>query len=312
MITDPSAWIPRLGSLGLEEGKYKYVKAQRRDRCLHFPSCPLKISSSIPVGSSGVSLSYLDSGAPSKVGNYITIFAVHGLGFNAHIFEKVQTAASQAGLRFVSLNCRGYGTSTNFSSEEENIIVQSAGATDEQQLKLGAEALKTRGHEIALFIDAFIQKHDLPPFDPQTQAGGAVILGWSLGSHFILSAAANADSLPAGVSERLGAHIRAMIIHDAPSIGHAPPPNSWVPFFNPTIPEELQLPSFTQWVTGYFNHGDLSTRDPNVISHILPATSPILSIYNMTEKQIARTANNPIGALEIAQMVFLAPHYEAL
>ncbi|KAF5318329.1 hypothetical protein D9758_018292 [Tetrapyrgos nigripes] len=297
-----------LGSLGLEEGKDKYIKAQRQDRYLHFPSCPLKMSSSIPVGSSGVSLSYLDSGAPSKVGNYITIFAVHGVGFNAHIFEKVQTAASQAGLRFVSLNRRGYGTSTNFSSEEKNIIVQSAGATDEQQLKLGAEALKTGGHEIALFIDSFIQKHDLPPFDPKTQTGGVAILGWSAGIYFVLSAAANVDSLPAEASERLAAHIRALIIHDAPGIGRAPPPNSWTPVFNPTIPEELRLPFFAQWVTGYFNHGDLSTRDPNVVSHVVPATSPIPSIYNMTQEEIARATNDPIGALDVAQLVFLAPH----
>ncbi|KAF5318324.1 hypothetical protein D9758_018286 [Tetrapyrgos nigripes] len=95
---------------------------------------------------------------------------------------------------------------------------------------------------------------------------------------------------------------------DAASIGHAPPPNSWAPFFNPTIPEELQFPSFTQWVTGYFNHGDLSTRDPNVVSHVVPATSPIPSIYNMSEEEIARASNNPIGALDAAQMVFLAPH----
>jgi hypothetical protein len=81
-----------------------------------------------------------------------------------------------------------------------------------------------------------------------------------------------------------------------------------MPLFDTTIPEELRIPAFTQWVTAYFNHGDLSSRNPDVCSHVVPATSPRPTIYNLTEEQIARTTNNPATGLDLPQMLFFAPH----
>lgn len=46
---------------------------------------------------------------------------------------------------------------------------------------------------------------------------------------------------------------------------------------------EKNLPMFIQWVTGYFKHGDLSTRDLNAISYVVPSTHRVPTIFNIPE-----------------------------
>lgn len=43
---------------------------------------------------------------------------------------------------------------------------------------------------------------------------------------------------------------------------------------------------FSQWITSYFQHGDISTRDPDVLSYIVPSIVRAPTIYNMSAAQI--------------------------
>jgi hypothetical protein len=51
-----------------------------------------------------------------------------------------------------------------------------------------------------------------------------------------------------------------------------------------SIPSQHRTPLFAQWVSGYFQHGDLTTRDSNVIS-VVPSTSRLPSIWTFTTEE---------------------------
>ncbi len=57
------------------------------------------------------------------------------------------------------------------------------------------------------------------------------------------------------------------------------------------------------WVTSYFKHGDLSTRDTDVISYWIPARSRAPSIFNFTDDEYARAVYMPPG--DKSEMLFM-------
>jgi hypothetical protein len=64
-------------------------------------------------------------------------------------------------------------------------------------------------------------------------------------------------------------------------LGLPTPEQNWAPLIDTSIPEHLRLAAFGQWVTAYFDHGDLSKRDLSTISWVLPATDRIPTIFNI-------------------------------
>ncbi|KAL6307574.1 hypothetical protein BKA93DRAFT_768745, partial [Sparassis latifolia] len=191
---------------------------------------------SLVVNSDGVELYYYDSGVPKTTESnvpYKTLFVVHGLGFNGRLYKRVQALGLEAGLRIVAINRRGYAPSTPFAPAD--LAVLATGGTEEVK-----EALLTaRGIEIANFIDAFIQKHDIPPISEDGKGGGVGLLGWSAGNTVTLSAIANLDKLPSEVQSRLARYLRALIIDEPPSmaIGFPLTEGCWLSFSDPTIPD---------------------------------------------------------------------------
>lgn len=96
------------------------------------------------------------------------------------------------------------------------------------------------------------------------------------------------------------------------AIGSPLPPKVWSPQIDQTIPEELRGPFFTQWITSYFKHGDLSTRSLDVLSYIVPTTWRVPSIFSMTEEQQAKIVYMPPGsASDMLFMVFSAAQINA-
>jgi len=244
-----------------------------------------KMFSKLTIGKSAVELAYIDSGVPGPSQlPYITIFAIHGMCFTSPIFDKVKRIAHARGVRFVAINRRNFPGSTPFTTEELDAI------------KSGDEEIKTawmaaRGHEIALFIDSFVQKHKLPPISDDGKSGGYAILAWSLGCPFAFSAISSADTLPADVRDRLAPRFRALIVHEpAPlALGLPSPPKNWSPLVETSIPQELRFKAFAQWITSYFEHGDLSKRDLDLLSYILPSTVRPPTIFNMSAAEIKDT-----------------------
>ncbi|PPQ93339.1 hypothetical protein CVT25_014468 [Psilocybe cyanescens] len=233
----------------------------------------------VVVSESGVELAYTDSGAvESKSGSYTTVIAIHGMFFAAPVFKKVQACASSKGVRIIALNRRNYSGSTPFTPEEFNVLVN---GSDEEKHSW----LKERGHEIARFIVALIKEKNLPKISPDGKTGGIVILGWSVGAGEANAVIAHADTLEAETRSILGAYVRGLILHEAAPLlyGLPMPEKNWAPFAVETIPPELRFPYFNQWVTAYFDHGDLSKRDLNSLEYVLPSSSRSGTIFRMSK-----------------------------
>lgn len=64
-----------------------------------------------------------------------------------------------------------------------------------------------------------------------------------------------------------------------------------------TIPAEKHAAMFTTWITSYFDHGDLSTRDVN---YIVPSTFRRPTIYDMTAEEITEVVDQ--GPVELPGM----------
>lgn len=80
------------------------------------------------------------------------------------------------------------------------------------------------------------------------------------------------------------------------AIGTSLPPQTYSPQVDTSIPADLRQPAFVQWITSYFQHGDLSTRDPNVLSFVLPAIFRPPSVFNMSVAQLAAMTNTTPAA----------------
>lgn len=162
-------------------------------------------------------------GPPNRPTKYITIFALHGVEFTARepsvynaqgssfsnypkaVFQKVQALVSPANLRIVAINRRNYGGSTPFSDDELDVI---HGGTKDQKTYF----TRSRGLEILVFIDNFIQRFGLPKMSPDRKTGGLALLGWSLGTQIVVPSIAYLDELPAESQARIGSRLRALIL----------------------------------------------------------------------------------------------------
>lgn len=226
-----------------------------------------------------ISLFYQDSGVPPAFNSsYTTIFAIHGLSFAGGIWSKAAEVGRTKGLRFVMLNRRGYNGSTPFSEQDIQICTN---GTDDQKTQF----VKDRGLEILTFITKFNQQNPIPQIPPTGKGGGFAILGWSAGAAFATAAIANVDALPTADQALFTNNLRAHIAQEPASIsyGQTPPPKTWSPQIDTSVPVSAQIPMFKVWITSFFNHGDLSTRDPNVLEYFVPAFNRTPVMYNMTQ-----------------------------
>ncbi|KAJ3794253.1 hypothetical protein GGU11DRAFT_690187 [Lentinula aff. detonsa] len=263
---------------------------------------------SIVVDANGTQLTYTDSGAPNSH-PYTTIFAVNGMGFNGGIFSKIQTLAPSRQLRIVAVNRRGYAGSTPLSTYEQNVILN--GTADQQ-----AEFSRNIGVELLMFMDEFIQDHNISVFNgDKNSAGGVAVVAWSIGNMAGLSAIAHIEDVPEATRSRLASRIRSLIMQESSSnaLGLPAPAQNWVPLdiSDPTIPAAHQYTAFAQWVTAYFDHGNLSSRDPDVISWVVPSSFTPFTIFNMTVSQYNTIVDTSINPALDADQLALAPVLEA-
>ncbi|KAK0201370.1 Alpha/Beta hydrolase protein [Desarmillaria ectypa] len=231
--------------------------------------------------SSRVELSYIDSGAPPQ-SSYITIFAIHGMIFTKEIFQRVIDLAPSKGVRFVALDRRPFPGSTPFSAEELGVL-QAAGTNHAQQEAF----VEARGHEIAIFIDTFIQKYNLSPI---SSGGGATLLGWSLGAALVSVAISSISTLSEDIRIRLNRYIRSVILYEPGPITLGLPHSEkyWTFLRDSSVPEDLRIAAFGQWCTSYFDHVDLSERNLDKLSWVLASPSRVPSFYNGMPAAIQR------------------------
>ncbi|KAJ7596358.1 hypothetical protein C8J56DRAFT_774237 [Mycena floridula] len=257
----------------------------------------------LTVDNDGTVLAFTDSGNPGT-SDYTTIFALHGICFNGHVFKRIQAIATSNNIRFVAINRRLYRGSTPLSQPEAMILIT---GSDEEK----ADFLNARGLELAKFIDSFIQSAHLPPISISGR-GGVALLGWSAGNLASLAVIANTDKLPLDSQERFKTHLRAHIMLEPPSLvlGIPAPEMNWAPQIDTSIPEETRSPMFTRWITSYFDHGDLSTRDWNSLTYVLPSNSRRPTIFAMSSQEIVEMIEDTVD--EIPGLVMSQPQSNAI
>jgi len=192
---------------------------------------------------------YTDSG-PIEGTEYSTLVFVHGLTFHTGVFKQIIPLASSHSLRVICLSRREYEGSTPYSTDELKTIHHGSDAER-------ANFLHNEGIFIALFIDGIIQSLSLP------KKGGVTVVGWSLGNVFTIAMRASINDLPDNTKQRLKEYTRGFVVLDPPShaLGFPVPSGGYTPLMDQDIPEEARGPAFAKWVSSYYIHGDLSSRD---------------------------------------------------
>lgn len=77
------------------------------------------------------------------------------------------------------------------------------------------------------------------------------------------------------------------------------------------IPAEDRYPLWRQWMTSYFEHGDLSERNIDLLSYVVPSTVRVPTIFNMSKAQFNDIVYGDIVAEEMGVLFNFAPQLKA-
>ncbi|KAG6854503.1 hypothetical protein C0991_006105 [Blastosporella zonata] len=58
---------------------------------------------------------------------------------------------------------------------------------------------------------------------------------------------------------------------------------NWTPLLDTYVPEALRLAVFGQWATSYFDHGDLTKRDIDALSWVVPSPNHVPTLFKMSD-----------------------------
>ncbi|KAL5529821.1 hypothetical protein ACEPAG_5808 [Sanghuangporus baumii] len=190
------------------------------------------------------------------------------------------TLSSRAGVRFIVIVDRGYPETIPLS------VTASTVGTDIDKTVF----INTRGVEPAMLVDKLIQQLSLFPMSEDRTDGGVALLGWSGGTIWTLSCIANMDQVSLKSQSLMAAYVRAHIIKEPPCgcLGLPLPPELWSPLTDATIPDNQRILFYLPWITAYFDHGDLQSRDLDAISYsyYAPSVHHAPTIYNISAKEI--------------------------
>jgi len=222
---------------------------------------------------------YIDSGNPGG-DVYTTLIIVHGHTFHSGSFNRILPLASSKGLRIVCLNRRDYAPTTLYSPSELKVLSE---GTETERVVF----LQSRGIELAQFLNRLIDELSLPAPTAEGNDGGLALLGWSLGNTATLATIASASCLSTEVQQRLQLYLRRLILLEPPcvALGIKDPPKGYGPLHDGTIPPAERGAAFVKWVSSYFTHGDLSTRDPDILNYRNPSSSREPSVSNMSPEE---------------------------
>jgi pimeloyl-ACP methyl ester carboxylesterase len=112
--------------------------------------------------------------------------------FSPGIFERILPLAAPNNLRLIVLNRRGYPDSTPYTAEETDDLVSG-----------GKIFLETVGLQVSQFLNAFLDRNDIPQASPDRKSGGLALLGWSQGACWALAPLGQSDVIPKSYLTRL-------------------------------------------------------------------------------------------------------------
>ncbi|KAI0328020.1 hypothetical protein GY45DRAFT_1372693 [Cubamyces sp. BRFM 1775] len=239
---------------------------------------------------------FRDSGAPEGRTIYTTLFVVHGWGWKASIFKKLYPLAKQSNVRIVSIIRRDYPGGVNYTAEEQATFGRLASSPRSPDTEAEMAAL-TRKHaeDVYHFLVDFIRQEQIPPV--RDGKGGIVLAGWSMGAASVTALLAYVGSYPSsGFS--LSDYLWRAVMFDVSNIffGYAPPTNVelYHPLHDSTLYGAEKLTAFDQWVTSYFQHGDVMTEGAEALeSRVSPHAQPASTLSRLTPEEVAELTYPP-------------------
>ncbi|RDX41295.1 hypothetical protein OH76DRAFT_1412218 [Lentinus brumalis] len=241
----------------------------------------------------------LDSGAPPGSTDYTTLVVIHGLIWHGGNFKKLLPLAAGQNARVIALNRRDYPGSEPYSDDERAILARLATASpDSPAAKAEArEFMRERAREVFDYLVDLVERERIPPAqgDGEDAKGGIVLAGWSLGAIWALAFLAHAPSLYSPQLD-LCKYVRRVISHDC-AFGfllYAPPPQTYHPLWDSSVPPEERVKRFHDWAAAYFPHGDPIEADTLVLRDTPDGPS---SLKNMTAREQEVSTHEPPGQI---------------
>ncbi|KAL5492300.1 hypothetical protein ACEPAI_3747 [Sanghuangporus weigelae] len=240
------------------------------------------------IDDQGHSLYYEDTGSPSNAeGIYTTLMVVHGTGFHSQIFRRLPPFALQHNIRLVFINRRDYpGSSPYTEGDLKRISADNA--------EMNNEFAKARASEFAQFIKTFIEKENIPKASSDWKRGGIVLMAWSSGNAYTLPLLSYADSIPEDTRLFIEPYIRSLILFDMPRwiAGALQLPD---PLRDLSLSEEERVQRFNIWVSSYYSHKSLTSRNIVDLEHVADDDPTIRksTFEALTLEEIKETAFAP-------------------
>ncbi|OSC99683.1 hypothetical protein PYCCODRAFT_1438052 [Trametes coccinea BRFM310] len=254
---------------------------------------------------------FKDSGVPEgrDPNSYTTVVVVHGYVWHGAIFSKLFSLAQSRGVRIILLNRREYPGAKPYTPEERALLppVLDTPPTDEAELRSGAEMLEMfmqqRARELYDTLQELVVERQIPPADKDAQAGGIILVGWSLGSAWMNALLSHVGSFPVG-EVALKGYIRRVIWYDTicfllgyPYPSHDP----YNPLWDSSLTYEERGRVFTGWVTAYFSHGDT----PETFERRKWLKTPPSTLATMSKDDLESTVHIPPGVPGGADWILL-------
>lgn len=220
-------------------------------------------------------------------------------------------------MRIVLLNRRDYTGSLPYTEAERGLLtalspeIMSSAAEAAIAKKNAATFMRDIARELYDFLVQLVKSSNLPPLDRGTNKGGIVVAGWSFGTIWMTALLAHVASFPVD-DVRLSDYMRSVTFlgmfaawfsfadykTDSPidppylAFGYPPSDNQYNPLFDDDIPLNDREKAFTNWVSGYYVHGDT----PETLELKTPLQSPSPTLSTLTPEEIGRTLCLPPGA----------------
>ncbi|KAL1748052.1 Alpha/Beta hydrolase protein [Schizophyllum fasciatum] len=222
-----------------------------------------------------LSFSYIDSGAPAGEENYPTFILLHGHTFYRDVWRPMFDLAPAHRARLIAVDRRGYGASTPYTPDEQQLISHGPDHARLAFMEKEAEALLR-------FVDAAIARCALPP--------RVVLVAWSAAvaySYPLLGALAR---LPPASQQRVRDAVTGLVFFD-------PPVTAWglscPPMYMPITDESIPLgrtrgDACNRWFSIYWHHKSTDSHDPTTLCATEEENGPIIMGKWKLEEEIQR------------------------
>ncbi|KAL1662462.1 Alpha/Beta hydrolase protein [Schizophyllum commune] len=242
---------------------------------------------SIELHDPAVEFSYIDSGAPPGDGDYPTFILFHGHTFYRDVWRPMFDLAPAHRARLIAVDRRGYGASTPYTPEEQELISQ---GPDEARLAF----MEREAEALLKFVDAAIARCALPP--------RVVLVAWSAAVAYAYPLLGALPRLTPASQQRVRGSVIGVVFFDPPvSAWGLSGPSLYLPITDENIPPgETRFDAFNRWFSIYWHHRSTDSHDPSTLC--ATEEENVMGKWKLEEEIHARQGRSYAPPVEFRQM----------